>query len=373
MNILLIGNGFDLAHGLPTNYRNFMDFLRILPEPFPNSFPSPLNAWKQAAQKVKEKNNQTLASLWEPFANAMPGSSASSRYFLEILEMVEGNFWVGYLKAKYYGKRSEKWVDFEGDIREVIRFLDLANSDTKVPHLDTSLKNLWNIMPDAEKGLLTFNQWIQSETSLIDRLYADLRRLTRCFEIYLSFCVMENHLFAPKQKVKIPYDIQGVLSFNYTDTLARFHHQSAEYCYIHGKAKRDNTLEDNNMVFGIDEYLPSEERSTRLDYVVFRKYYQRIFNRTDYQYTDWIQSGMSHNLHIIGHSLEETDGDVLRELILHRGVITTVYYRDKNSSGRQIQKLIQRLGYDNLNLLARGGDDMGREIRFEPLELIPNP
>ena len=26
MNILLIGNGFDLAHGLPTLYKNFLDF-----------------------------------------------------------------------------------------------------------------------------------------------------------------------------------------------------------------------------------------------------------------------------------------------------------------------------------------------------------
>ena len=26
MNILLIGNGFDLAHGLPTQYKNFLDF-----------------------------------------------------------------------------------------------------------------------------------------------------------------------------------------------------------------------------------------------------------------------------------------------------------------------------------------------------------
>lgn len=26
MNILIIGNGFDLAHGLPTKYGNFLDF-----------------------------------------------------------------------------------------------------------------------------------------------------------------------------------------------------------------------------------------------------------------------------------------------------------------------------------------------------------
>ena len=30
MNILIIGNGFDLAHGLPTRYDNFLDFCEIV-------------------------------------------------------------------------------------------------------------------------------------------------------------------------------------------------------------------------------------------------------------------------------------------------------------------------------------------------------
>ena len=29
MNILVIGNGFDLAHGLPTTYKNFLDYAHI--------------------------------------------------------------------------------------------------------------------------------------------------------------------------------------------------------------------------------------------------------------------------------------------------------------------------------------------------------
>ena len=28
MNILVIGNGFDLAHGLPTKYTDFLDFIK---------------------------------------------------------------------------------------------------------------------------------------------------------------------------------------------------------------------------------------------------------------------------------------------------------------------------------------------------------
>ena len=29
MNILIIGNGFDLAHDLPTQYENFLDFTNV--------------------------------------------------------------------------------------------------------------------------------------------------------------------------------------------------------------------------------------------------------------------------------------------------------------------------------------------------------
>lgn len=28
MNILVIGNGFDLEHGLPTMYKDFLDFIK---------------------------------------------------------------------------------------------------------------------------------------------------------------------------------------------------------------------------------------------------------------------------------------------------------------------------------------------------------
>lgn len=33
VNILIIGNGFDLAHELPTKYNNFLDFIKSVKEP----------------------------------------------------------------------------------------------------------------------------------------------------------------------------------------------------------------------------------------------------------------------------------------------------------------------------------------------------
>ena len=31
-NLYLIGNGFDLAHGLPTSYKDFLDFCKMVRE-----------------------------------------------------------------------------------------------------------------------------------------------------------------------------------------------------------------------------------------------------------------------------------------------------------------------------------------------------
>ena len=30
MNIIVIGNGFDLAHGLPTKYTDFLEYVKVL-------------------------------------------------------------------------------------------------------------------------------------------------------------------------------------------------------------------------------------------------------------------------------------------------------------------------------------------------------
>lgn len=38
MNVLVIGNGFDLAHGLPTRYMDFLEFIEKYEEYYNNSF-----------------------------------------------------------------------------------------------------------------------------------------------------------------------------------------------------------------------------------------------------------------------------------------------------------------------------------------------
>lgn len=55
-----------------------------------------------------------------------------------------------------------------------------------------------------------------------------------------------------------------------------------------------------------------------------------------------------HNLYIFGHSLDVTDKDILRDLILHDNVYTTIYYLNKDVMGQQIANLVKVIGQDEL-------------------------
>ena len=40
-----------------------------------------------------------------------------------------------------------------------------------------------------------------------------------------------------------------------------------------------------------------------------------------------------HKVYIFGHSLDETDKDILRDVILNNNVYTTIFYFDKKTMG----------------------------------------
>ena len=195
------------------------------------------------------------------------------------------------------------------------------------------------------------------EPNATKRLLSDLNRLTRCLEIYLRLCV---EMIKPSERLYALSEIRhvdAVLSFNYTDTFEKIYEPSLDtkpkYCYIHGKARfKDERA--NNMVLGIDEYLDELNRDTKVEYIRFKKYYQKIFKYTDYNYTEWFKRQEEKRLFIIGHSLDTTDKDVLREIITADNVETIIYYHSIDANARQIENLVKVLGYDKLNELARG-------------------
>lgn len=368
MNILVIGNGFDLAHRLPTKYTDFLEFVKTFKKIKKNGKNMEVDCYATPDSHIK-------AQIIEHF------DETRQEEVEELSDLMENNFWIEYfLDCPIYQK--ENWIDFESEIGRVIRSID-EDRDGKdfygqiheltVPYLrDYFLREGVGTECDGFLGRMSKITYQKLRDILIDDLY----RLIRMLEIYLHSYVEGISCTGILPDLQDIF-FDKVLSFNYTDTYRKIYDAESlsEYDFIHGKADAKRTSCANNMVLGIDEYLSEERKNIDVEFVAFKKFYQRIYKETGCRYKNWvddIKSGLPvqntkfayidssgskvyqkenagrHNLYIFGHSLDVTDKEVLRELILHDTVATVIFYYSKDDFGTKIANLVKVIGQDEL-------------------------
>lgn len=324
MNILVIGNGFDLAHGLPTTYGDFLAFV-------------------EGFQKHKNNEDSNYFQYFETLLKNNP------QIYGEIDEMVAENCWLNYFIMIYEKRVSEGkqgWIDFESEISNIIQTFDDARatlyakfkSGEEKAHMERwQLKTLvpvFNIDRESLKqGTIEFDKTVINLRK--EFLLNNLNKLTRCLEIYLCDYLSYDKCKALPDIAKLYID--KVLSFNYTDTYRKIYAKESsniEYDFIHGKANISNDINSCNLVLGIDEYLSDDSRNRDNEFVEFKKFYQRIYKMTGCYYIDWLDSRQEYrkgivphdppelNIYIYGHSLDVTDADILRRLIFQFAVVT---------------------------------------------------
>lgn len=355
MDIIVLGNGFDLAHGLPTKYVDFLNFINIVKYQTEKGY---LEDEETAKNKINVHIVESIKKCLKP---------PKDEILKKIKKIIEGNFWIEYFEHNKTHVK-ENWIDFESEISHLIQNIDEKIKSALVDSIDSKIEKVINGF-DA-----SFFWTYDTYAKLRDKLLEDLNNFIQCFEIYLAE-------FVNKMSVEKKFDMKSVysdsnniriISFNYTDTFEKVILNSEvqlkeeEYHYIHGKAKINNTSKRNNMVFGIGEYLKDEEKNTDVDFIAFKKYYQRIFKQTGNKYKKWLHSE-SINVHIIGHSLDVTDKDILKELILGNNSKTTIYYYNNDDLGKKIVNLIKVIGQEEL--IKRTGED---NIIFKNQEDICN-
>lgn len=193
----------------------------------------------------------------------------------------------------------------------------------------------------------------------------DLNRLIGALEIYI-FDYIDNwgriEYYNPDIDAIHP---DAILSFNYSDTWKRvygYNRRNVKYSFIHGKAQSipyafnmDKCIDKNQMVLGIDEYLPADRRNKEVEFIAFKKYYQRIYKKTGNEYKSWLAEidkqrkdgrKQENKLYTFGRSLDVTDGDIIKELIEHDGIETIIFYKDKVRLGQQIANLVKVFGQE---------------------------
>ena len=361
MNILIIGNGFDLAHGLPTTYKNFLDFACIFKQYYKESNKEQF----RCGEKYENYKNYIIELFEKSLQNEQEGS-----LFEELEKLIIDNRWL-----EYFGKINKDggWIDFESEISKVVQTLDkVRKSRDEEVKSDPEIKEFTlekydqNIL--KEIGIKSLKMGVGEVEKIKNSLLDDLNKLIRCLEIYL-----DDYVGRVTLQVKLPditeQTIHHVLSFNYTDTFERLYAQDQseviDYDYIHGKINPNSSVETCNLVLGIDEYLVGEAKRRDNEYIQFKKFYQRIYKKTGCKYVNWIKNvkpfpqgyeSFSNNIYILGHSLDVTDGDILSSLINMPHTKTTIFYHSQEALGNQINNLVKIIGEEELIGKVHGAD-----------------
>ena len=379
MAILVIGNGFDLAHGLPTKYEHFLEFVKV----FRAMNPITMTEDNEEDSISHDDLHNELYSFVYEFR------CEQSKTFQEAFEIRKReNLLLEHFLSVYEElckKGCGDWIDFESEIAKIVQafdkaLLELRNGEQISPKALDNIRSCLIVhhegMPETSR--IRINQEVLLERG--QRLYNDLNDITRLLEIYLTEFVEKKKTGKQLPVIANLRNITGVISFNYTHTYQKLYgNDKTKYCYIHGQTKTDSSAESSNLVLGINEYLRDGRENDDNTFIWFKKFYQRIYKETDSTYIDWLD-GHEHanevmeklkptilDIFFYGHSLDITDKDVVSRLILHNNAQIYIYYRNKDDMAQKITNLVKVIGQENLIRMTRGEK---RVIRF--LEICEN-
>lgn len=264
----------------------------------------------------------------------------------EFREKIRNCFWIDhFLKKSVIGGT---WLNFEDEIKAVVESVIGDRNNTRYEVVG----GLTNRALNAYCSANSFYQNKKTFKDLFQLMMSKLRKLTRALEIYMHGYVATIEVNQIKFFQRTHVD--KVLSFNYTDTYTSVYDMTKECCYIHGEANRDKKI-PCNMVLGFDDHY-MDGVTVVPELVPFEKYCQRIVNRTDNQYFEWLEKMQSeaNTVYIYGHSLGPADGDVLKQFVQAPNTKIIVYCRDEFDRAEKIKNLAVILGPDKLIQLTGG-------------------
>ncbi|MEE0836841.1 AbiH family protein [Ruminococcus sp.] len=375
MNILIIGNGFDLAHKLPTKYTDFLDFLenvRILKEEMPQNL-------EQLSDKIDENLRQYL---FNSNSSRLDINSKHQNYITEMYELSKDNLWITWFnqERKLNKTLGKYWIDFEAEISKVIQKIE--STLLELSPIEECIDNYNELRFELNKYPI-FNLFINkiydidksdeiNMERITEKLHNDLNKLIRCFEIYLEDFVKNIDISQLSLDI-YNLNVDKILTFNYTNTYQKLYYTDVDCDHIHGKADINNNIESDNMVLDIDDYLNEDEKFTNTNFIEFKKYYQRLIKGTNCDYKKWIdeinqtKSFTKHNVYIFGHSLASTDRDVLLDFIENEKTIITIYYNNSNQYSDQICNLVHLIGPDKLNEWVHQAKPKIKFVKQQPM------
>lgn len=383
MNILVIGNGFDLAHGLPTRYIDFMNYLNVIHilhtfKSVRGTFTTDTSPTTDTSlESIVDKNyidyiidnnsniSQVLReNILEKYHNEWAKDFPKELMNIFSKDTSKINSWYEYFcHLIKKNKLQDNWIDFEAEISKVIKKIennipkDVIENTDKEERCKSKNQDATNSYPSIYELMEENNNCFDSKTQqnkFILHLEHDLSDFINALDYYVTFIDEINNLKCLSDIKNIKID--KIISFNYTDTYRRCYSKNMSdenIHFIHGKANRTLGDSASKLVLGTNDTLSDQEKDSNISCVKFKKYFQRIYKRTGNDYKRFLKeadeerSGETIRSYFFGHSLAATDGDVIRRVIEASDYVV-IFYHDDMQHREAITNLVTVLGRDKL-------------------------
>lgn len=391
--VFVLGNGFDLAHYLPTAYIYFMEAMKVVENSQPNTslsfddlFKTRIenNDWFFLRTKELYKTDELILSAeivdnlreklkfngwFQHFKHHLNDVDTWIDFETEIENVLVNFDWVfktdfeiGTIKSKFHNDEKlaaekvfkfnevtfnvsffEKFGIRSKTIVKLFSTFGFFRSDFAYKKVDSWGNEDFEAFADEKEYLdsskrykFKFENIIKSdllrrmgnnyygfyESKLFRELSEKLNKFSFIFSFYISEFI--NKL-SPKNEFILfgdISDIEMVFTFNYSNTFQRFYanqqNKSDITKHLHGDAEK------GNIVFGISDLDKNLKKYKIFEFV---KTYQKIINKTDYQFLNEdkikriklndasvISSQNTFEIVIWGHSLDISDKEYIEEL-----------------------------------------------------------
>ena len=373
MNVLLLGNGFDIYYKLPTQYINFLNTVDFLIKNYSDEMRSIGDVFSSGTLQCKD---EFIKDCYNAHKETFDITLLNDDKIREIISLTKNNIWFSYLLKSF--NKNVGWIDFEKETAFVVKAFKDFFENNKIKFniyaefsedieyiirffgfffekIDTDMINGPSHKVKAE---FTVEYPLNSKNYIIDKekiakvLSNELNNLADALKLYLR-CFVENSLeFIKEEKnfelFKALSPANLVVTFNYTNTYENFYSNNESY-HLHGNI-------NDKIVLGInpDEFDDLETVDTSL--LSFKKYFQRTMYETDSEYLRWINSFSGdighYTLIVMGHSLDVTDKDIISEMFSN-AVNIYILYHNSRAKALYISNLIKIFGKDEFDKLRK--------------------
>ena len=311
--LILIGNGFDLAHGLKTKYENFIDWYWV-------------NRMKSLEHEQTFVSKDALCTLTNALNHPWSESYSHDRF----LHKTESTKIIKHLQSKPYYYRLEMswllsvicehietkgWVDIENDYYSCLIYY-ISN------HKELGIKPIYSLNEDfaylRELMIEYLNIENQKQTryfdSISEKILGPIKRCEMAF--YAEKLIPEE---AKPEHIML-------LNFNYTKTPLQYieNQPNVTMKYIHGK------LEDpHSVIFGYGDETDKEYEKLRLlDDNECMHYIKQMHYGENDNYKDLMRfiSLAPFQICIMGHSCGKSDRTLLNILFEHKNCLSIKPY-----------------------------------------------